>query len=92
MTEKEKILTSNEPTLLGYIGAALLGLVLNMVAMSVMSGNSLYGIITYAVYILVVTIIDFKCVKDNCRWACRFNEFSITLTELVMKKLNIKDN
>lgn len=83
---KEKLLNSSKNSFLGYLGAAILGLVLTAVFQLISSGTISYAIWLYIGYMFIINFLNILC-DNGCCWACRFNEFWIALEELIKKKM-----
>ena len=86
MNYKEKLLSNPHNSILSYVGAALLGLVLSGMFHLVTGGQILIGIGLYLVYVFFIMFIDTLC-RDNVVSACEFNEFWITLDALAKRKM-----
>lgn len=83
---KEQLLKMPHNTKLSYVGAALLGVVLNVIFNFFTSGHILIGIVIYVAYVVFILFVDTLC-NDGVKYACHFNEFWITLDELAQRKL-----
>jgi hypothetical protein len=86
MNYKEKLLSNCSNTKLSYLGAALLGLVLNIMFNLIITGNILFGIALYVAYMFIILSIEILC-NHGVRYACHFNELWITLDELFKRKI-----
>lgn len=86
MSYKQELLNNANNTPLSYVGAAMLGIVLNTMFHMVTGGQILLGVGLYVAYMVLITYIDRMCSKD-IKWACEFNELWITLEELMNRKL-----
>lgn len=86
MNYKEELLKNPHNSKLSYVGAALLGMVLNVMFHLVTGGQVLLGVGIYLIYVFFIMFIETLC-KDGVHWACEFNEFWITLEELTKRKL-----
>lgn len=88
MSNKERLLNNPENSILSYFGAALLGSVLSVLFHLSAAGLILKGIGIYLLYMIIITVLDYRCDKLDCKYSCEFNEFWIVLTELLKRKLN----
>jgi len=88
MCYKDKLLSNPKNSVLSYFGAALLGLVLSTLFHLTSGGQVLLGIGIYFGYMVFITIIDHTCTQ-GLESGCEFNEFWITLEQLIKNKLGI---
>lgn len=90
MTHLEKISTSPKPTIIGYIGAATFGFIMQLAFHSIMINQFIFAISVILLYSLSIAILEFYCKRKNCKLGCEFNEFWFTLESIIKKKLNVE--
>ena len=89
MNEYDNIVNSpKKASLLGYVGAALLGFTMQLILFYIMAGNTLYAILIALVYGLFIAILEFRCKEKNCKFGCQLNEFWLLVEALLIKKLD----
>lgn len=86
MCYKDKILSNSNNSILGYFGAAILGLVLSVLFQLTLHGAVFIGLGIYITYISIIIFIDILCVND-VKSACEFNEFWMALETLIKNKI-----
>ena len=85
----ERLLSTNSNTFLGYVGAAILGLVLSNVFYLIIMGSPFLALLLYGVYTFCVLLLSALCNDisrgGNCG-VCALNEFWITLENIIQRK------
>jgi len=86
----ERLLSTTSNTFLGYVGAAILGLVLSNVFLLITTGSPFLALLLYGSYSFCVMLVSTLCHDinkgKNCS-ICALNEFWITLEKLIQRKL-----
>lgn len=90
MTERETMLESTEPTLLGYMGAAFVGWIFHIMFAFVSTGDIQTASLIFVGYMVTIAYMDNVCELDNSKIACQFNEFWITLSALINSRITNK--
>ena len=85
----ERFLSTANSTFLGYVGAAILGLVLSNVFYLITMGSPFLALLLYGVYTFCVLLLSALCNDisrgENCG-VCALNEFWITLENIIQRK------
>ena len=87
MTNLEEMNSNPNPKPLSYIGAALVGFILQAVLHLNLSGAYLASIILMFGYILAISIMTTYAEKTDNKFLLHFNEFWITLDQLMKNKM-----
>ncbi len=88
-THLETLSQNSNPTILGYIGAAIFGFIMQFAFHNIMMGNILLAISIILLYSLFIAICEFYCREKNCKFLCELNEFWFTVELIIRKKLKI---
>jgi len=91
MCYRDELLSNPNNSFLGYIGAAIFGLTLNIIVNLIIVGNIFAAGAIYLIYMVVVVFIDSLC-GDSVNSACRINEFWISLEGYIKAKIGFTNN
>lgn len=87
MTHKERLLSSRENTLIGYIGAAILGIIMTIGFQLMQSGETTSAFFLMLNYTIMLTVAELRCSLSNCKFSCELNEFWIAASAWSENKL-----
>lgn len=87
MSNYETILSTQNASILGFVGAAVLGFISQMMLNMLITDQLLLAFLVMVVYAVILAGIEYICKTRDCKWACQFNEFWIVIIELVKRKI-----
>lgn len=90
MTHLDTMMKNPNSSLLGFVGAAGVGFVMQLVLHLSLGGQPLMALAVVLCYSFIIAIIEFTCRNSDCKVACQLNEFWFTLEAIVRKKLNLE--
>jgi hypothetical protein len=88
MTNLEEMNSNPNPKPLSYLGAALVGLVLQGLFQLNMAGEFLASFILILGYTTMISVISFYGEKTDNKILLHFNEFWITLDQMIKDKMS----
>ncbi len=83
MTNLEKINSSGNSTILGYVGAALFGFIMQLAFHTFVNGSVGFAFCIMIGYSLFIAIIEHRCRVQDCKFGCELNEFWFTIEQMV---------
>jgi len=88
MSNLQKMNSNPNPSFISYLGAVLVGFMLQAVFQLTMSNLVVQASLLILTYALLIAIITFYGIKFDNKYLLEFNEFWITLDEFVKNKIH----
>lgn len=87
MSNLQKMNSNPNPSFISYLGAVLVGFMLQAVFQLTMSNLVVQASLLILTYALLISVITFYGIKYDNKYLLEFNEFWITLDEFVKNKM-----